>query len=202
MNVAADFRVRGSRAPTQRGFTLVEAMVSAAILVIGLVSMLAVFGLCIAATQDAQADLIARQKASEAMESIFTARNTAQITWDQIQNAASGGIFVDGPQTLRKAGPDGLVGTSDDVADPNPACPGPAECMLEPGPDGIRGTGDDVVLPLNNYTRTIVIAPLLLAGGGTNPYLKQITITVRYQTTQFKSVAKQYVLVAYISQFR
>jgi type II secretory pathway pseudopilin PulG len=193
---------RDGTARTATGFTLIETMISAAILMIGLVSLLAVFGLCIAATQDSQADLIARQEASEAMESIFTARDTAQITWAQIQNVSKGGIFLDGPQTLLTPGPDGLVGTGDDVADPNPACPGPARCMVAPGSDGIRGTADDVVIPLNNYTRAIQITAVAMNGGVTNPYLRQITIAVQYQTTQFKSVSKTYVLSAYISQFR
>ena len=73
-----------SHAPGQRGFTLIETMIAIAILTIGIVSLLAVFGTAVAATQNAQENLIARQKALETMESIYTARNTQQIFFSQI----------------------------------------------------------------------------------------------------------------------
>ena len=50
------------------------------------------------------------------MEGVFTARNTQNITFDQIQNVASSGIFVDGFQTLRQTGVDGLANTAALVA--------------------------------------------------------------------------------------
>jgi len=49
------------------------------------------------------------------MESIYTARNTQQITFAQIANVASGGNFHHGPTQLLSAGNDGLVNTGDDV---------------------------------------------------------------------------------------
>ena len=82
--------------------------------------MIAVFGTAVGSTQNAQENLIARQKALEAMESIYTARNTQQITFAQIANIASGGIFTSGATQLLSAGPDGLVNTADDVAFPPP----------------------------------------------------------------------------------
>jgi prepilin-type N-terminal cleavage/methylation domain-containing protein len=193
-----------SRQHGESGFSLMEVMIAAAILLIGLVSMLAVFGLCIAATQDAQSDMIAKQEATAAIESIFTARNTAQINFNpQINNVSQGGIFLDGPQTLLSPGADGLVGTADDTPDPNPACPGPAKCLVMPGPDGILGTADDIVLPLNNFTRTISIQPVALPGNqGNNPNLKQITVTISYQTLNLKNVNKSYVMSAFISSYR
>jgi len=53
------------------GFMMLEVVISGAILVIGLVALLAVFSLSVAATQSAQEDMIAKQVASEAMESLF-----------------------------------------------------------------------------------------------------------------------------------
>ena len=61
-------------------------MISMVILTVGLVSVLGVFGLAMASTQTSQVDMIAKQLANEAYESIVTARNTSQISWDAIQN--------------------------------------------------------------------------------------------------------------------
>ena len=60
-----------------------------AVLTVGMVSLLGVFGLAMASTQTSQQDMIAKQLANEALESVITARNTAQITWDDIQNVGS-----------------------------------------------------------------------------------------------------------------
>ena len=99
-------------------------MIAMAIMGIGIVTLLAAFGTAVAATQNAEANLIARQKALEAMESIYTARNTQQITFSQIANIASGGIFTNAATPLLAAGPDGLVNTADDVNSPVPDLPG------------------------------------------------------------------------------
>ncbi len=187
---------------SESGFTMLEVVISGAILVVGLVALLAVFSLSVAATQSAQEDMIAKQVASEAMESLFTARNTSQVTWAQIQNVADGGIFKNGPQVVQDPGLDGLVGTADDVADPDPKCPGPARCLKTPGPDGMLGTSDDVYLPLNQFTREIKIVPVPSPTGGNNPFLRQVTVTINYTTPQFRQVQKTYVMSAYISQFR
>ncbi len=186
---------------TQGGFTLIEVMISILILTVGLLSMLAVFSLAMASTQTAQDDMIAKQEAAEAIESVFTARNTSQIGWAQIQNIPNG-VFMNGFQQIRWQGPDGLDGTADDTADPNPACPGPSQCLKTPGPDGIMGTADDVYRPLNNFQRQIQITPLNDASGNQYSSLRQITVTVRYTTAQQRSAQKTYVMSAYISQYR
>jgi type II secretory pathway pseudopilin PulG len=191
--------VRRTRA--EQGFTLIEVMISAVVMTVGLVSMLAVFSLALASTQTAQEDMIAKQLASQAMESIFTARNTAQITWSQIQNVADGGIFVNGFAPVLDQGPDGLQGTADDLQS-NPACPGPSKCLISPGPDGILGTADDVYWPLNNYSRQIVISPLNDANGNQYSSLRSVTVTIRYTTNTGTKAPKTYVMSAYISQYR
>jgi len=193
---------RGSRFTTERGFTLIETMIAIVIMSIGILTVVAAFATAIASTQNAQQDLIARQKALEAMESIFTARNTQQITFAQIANIPDGGIFTSGPTLLWDAGPDGLVNTADDV--PFPAkgvCPAGPECITLPGPDGILGTADDVPMSLGNFTRQIQISPVLQADGTVNPNLKQIIVTVSYTTGGF-SVPRSYSVNALISSFR
>src|SRR6202050_5205526 len=99
----------------QRGFTLIEVMIAIVIMTIGLLSVMASFATAISATASAQEDLIARHKALDAMESIYTARNSQQVPFASINNIANGGIFLSGAQSLRCAGPDGIVGTGDDV---------------------------------------------------------------------------------------
>jgi type IV pilus modification protein PilV len=201
--INANFSVRNSVAgKTELGFTLIEVLISTVVLTIGLVSMLAVFSLALAATQTAQDDMIAKQEAVESLESIFTARNTSQISWDQIQNVADGGVFVNGYAPIQWQGADGLDGTADDTADPDPKCPGPSQCLKTPGPDGMLGTADDIYMPLNNFERQIQITPLNDSNGNRYSSLRQITVTIRYTSSQLPSIKKVYVMTAYISQFR
>lgn len=177
----------------QSGFSLLEVLISMVVLTVGMVSLLAVFGTAMAATQDAQEDMIAKQLASEAMESILTARDSSQLIWAQINNVSNGGIFVDGSMTINLPGGDGIVGTADDI----PAGP---EILLVPGPDGTVGAGAQQ-LSLANFSRTTVISPVISAGA-TTPDLRNITITITYVTPQFKAIRKNYVLTSFISQYR
>jgi prepilin-type N-terminal cleavage/methylation domain-containing protein len=187
----------------QSGFTLIEVMISAVIVLIGLLAVLASFATAVASTKFSQEDMIAKQKALEALESIFTARNTQQIVWAQVGNVASGGIFKDGYQPLLAAGTDGLLGTADDVNFPaqGPCAAGP-ECIPLPGPDGILGTADDAAMVLANYQRQILIQPVLEADGVTvDPNLKQITVNVQYKRSQSMG-PRTYTVNALISAFR
>ena len=192
-----------SHASRQRGFTLVETMIAIVVMSIGILSVLAVFGTAVATTQNAQENLIARQKALETMESIYTARNTQQINFSQIANISNGGIFTDGPTQLLSAGRDGLVNTADDVDFlASGACPAGPECITLPGPDGILGTADDSALSLANFQRQIQINTVLEADGKTiDPNLRQITVTVSYFTGG-STVPRSYTVNALISAFR
>ncbi len=192
-----------SRSSRQRGFTLVETLIAIVVMTIGILSVLAVFSTAVATTQNAQENLIARQKALETMESIYTARNTQQINFSQIANISNGGIFTDGPTQLLSAGRDGLVNTADDVNFPAlGACPAGPECITLPGPDGILGTGDDTAMSLANFQRQIQINTVLEADGVTiDPNLKQITVTVSYSTNG-SAVPRSYTVNALISAFR
>lgn len=165
------------------------------LLTVGLVSLLGVFGMAMAATQDAQQDMIAKQLSNEALESIVTARDTAQLQWSSIQNVSNGGIFQDGLQPMYSAGGDGIIGTPDD------STTGHYITMTEPGPDGLYGTSDDVVVPLNNYQRQIQIQPVLDNNGNVVGTLRAISVTVQYNTPRTHG-PKQYVLTSLISQYR
>lgn len=188
----------------QRGFTLVEVMISMALLTVGSLALLGVFGIAVAANQTSQENMIARQLASEAFESIFTARNTSQLTWSQIQNASNGGIFTDGSIALLCAGPDGIIGTSDDATCTLPSgvtCPNSGvKCLVEPGNDGIVGTSDDVILSLNNYKRQILIQNVVDTNGNQVQTLRTVTITITYTTPNLAQ--RTYVLNEYVSAYR
>jgi prepilin-type N-terminal cleavage/methylation domain-containing protein len=179
----------------QSGFTLIEVMISMVVLTVGLVSLLGVFGLAMANTQTSQQDLIAKQLANESLDSIFTARNSSQLTWAQIANVGTGsGIFLVGMQPIYKAGADGIYGTADDAV-------AGEQTLQDPGPDGIFGTADDISIPLTGYQRQVLIQPVLDSNGNPISTLSSITITVQYSATQ-SGVTKTYVLNSYISPYR
>jgi len=182
------------RGRAQSGFSLIEVMISIAIMTIGLVSLLGVFGLAMASTQTSLQNSISKQIANEAMEGVFTARESQNLTWSQIANTGSGGVFLSGFQPIDCAGVDGIIGTADDAA-----C-GPQILNL-PGPDGIYGTADDIQMPLTNYQRAIAISPALDQNGNPIQTLDTVTITVQYTNPQLKTT-QNYILTTYVSEYR
>jgi prepilin-type N-terminal cleavage/methylation domain-containing protein len=201
-------KTRAGSLKAERGFSLIEVMVAIVVMSVGLLAVIASFAAAVSATQSAEEDLIARQKALEAMESIYTARNSTQIPFASINNVASGGIFLSGANPLLCAGPDGLVGTADDVPCTTAAgtvCPdGGAECMVLPGPDGVLGTADDVTMSLGNFTRTITLTPVPYPAGApqagtTNPNMMAIAITISY--TKAGLPARSYTANGLITSF-
>jgi prepilin-type N-terminal cleavage/methylation domain-containing protein len=173
----------------QQGFTLLETMVALCVLGIGLIALAAMLAGSMAYMNSSQADFIAQQKASEAIESIFTARDTQAVTYAQIQNVSAGGIFLDGPANLVDPGPDGVVDTADD----NAAAP---DTIIKPGPDGILGTADDIQIQLSVYykmQRTIAITNIAGENG-----VRMIVVTVTYTTGTFN---RSYTLTSFISQY-
>jgi len=169
-------------------------MISMVIMMVGLVSLLGVFGLAMASTQTSQQNAISKRLANEALEGILTARETANVTWPQIANTGAGGIFLSGFQPVDLPGADGIIGTADDAA-------AGAQFLDMPGPDGIFGTADDVQLPLTNYLRQILIVPATDANGNPIPTLNVVTITIQYNNPQLK-IPQNYVLTTYVSQYR
>ncbi len=192
-----------ARKQAESGFSLLEVMISVVILTVGLVSLLGVFGLAMATTQTSQQNMIAKQLANEAYESIVTARNSSQLSWSQIQNASScgsgvnptsGGIFLSGTTPIYQRGADGIVGTCDDMV-------AGEQTLEEPGPDGNYGDSDDVMIPLTGYQRTITISSLQDGNGNTISSLRSVTITVQYTTPQ-SNQQRTYTLNSYISQYQ
>jgi hypothetical protein len=157
-----------------------------------------------ASTMTSKEDMIAKQLANEAYESILTARNTSQMTWDDIQNVGSTtcnvtgispcGIFLTGAQPMYNAGADGIFGTSDDAA-------GGEQVLEEPGSDGVYGNPDDPKIPLTAYQRSIAISQVLDANNNLIPSVRAVTITVQYSTAQTRQ-PKSYILNTFISQYQ
>ena len=192
------------RKQAERGFSLLEVVISMAVLTVGMVSLLGVFGLAMASTQTSQESMIAKQLANESYESLLTARNTSQMTWDDIQNtgstncpvtgAATCGIFLNGVQPIYNAGADGIYGTADDAASGE-------QTLQDPGTDGVYQTADDIMIPLIGYQRTIAFGTVYDAAGNAVPSVRAVTITVQYSTSQ-TSQQKTYILNSYISQYQ
>jgi type II secretory pathway pseudopilin PulG len=182
---------RTKRRRIAAGFSLLETMVALIVLFVGILGLAGLLYDSLSYMQGSQDDFIAQQKAEEAAEAIFTAKYSANATFAQISNNSGGnpgGLFLTGPQPLLQAGPDGLVGSINDVG-------APAAFIVYPGPDGKLGTADDIKAPLTNFTRTITITNL--ASEPTND-VRDVIITINYTTGKF---TRQYQLETYVSQF-
>lgn len=176
----------GMRRPSQAGFTLIEMMIATVVLSIGVLGLAATLADGLAYMDMSKYDYIAQQKASEAVESIFSARDMGEATWASICNVGSGTgcIFLTGAKQLCDPGPDGIVGTADDN------CAGLPDAILLPGPDG--KFSDAVRVPLSNFTRTITITSI-------NANLAQIQVVVTYSSGRW--TARSYTLTTNISNF-
>jgi prepilin-type N-terminal cleavage/methylation domain-containing protein len=164
------------------GFSIVEVLVSIVLLSIGALALAGVVAQSARRLSGSQDQLIASQRAAEAAESAFKARDTRVLAWDQIRNVSDGGVFLNGPQQVRDAGADGLVNTADD---------GPPVEVVRPGPDGLLGTPDDERVPLFGFTREIVIRDL-------GPSLRELEVVVTFRTA---NGSQRFVLTTYISAY-
>ena len=164
------------------GFTLIETVFALSIMAGGLLSLAAVFSYGMLHLKSGNSVMIAKEKATEAIESVFMSRDTLVITWDEVRNQSDGGIFVDAAQPIRDTGNDGMVNTGDD---------GAIETITLPGADGLVGTADDDLEPLDGFTREIEITDI-------NSNLRLIRVIVTYP---FGEGSRELVLLTYISAF-
>jgi len=179
--------------PRQLGFGLIEAMIASVILMVGLAALAGLFAQSLTFLQYTREDLIAKQKAREALEAVYSARNDGTIGFAGIQNTNNlGGIFLSGFQPLFLPGPNGIVGTAGQTAI--------LDRQILPGPDGIIGTADDQFIPLNNFQRQILIEPLFDANGNISPDIRKITVTV--QVTSLQRGTRNFTVTGYVSRFQ
>ena len=142
----AGVTVAGDLAPDarreERGFSLLEVIVAMFILTAGLLPLVALFTTSVQRMTASTPMLLAREKAREAIESVHAARDTGEASWVTIQNASLGGVFLNGPQPIRRQGNDGLVNTADDGAAELPAAEFNREIKINPLINPITGTTD------------------------------------------------------------
>jgi type II secretory pathway pseudopilin PulG len=173
----------------EAGFTLIEAIIAMMIVVFALMALAQAFVVGMRHMSTSNYDVIAREKAREAVESVHTARDTRVITWAQIRNVSNGGVFLDGAQQLRgmpgNEG-DGLINTSDDSTLP-------MQSIVIPGPDQILGSADDIRMPLSTFTRQIVITDI--AG---SPTLRRLQVIMRYRVGDQQ---RSYTITTFVSSY-
>jgi prepilin-type N-terminal cleavage/methylation domain-containing protein len=162
------------RGQDQAGFSLIEVLVAMLILTAGLLPLAGVFAVAVQRMTAATPQLLAREKAREAIESVHAARDTGAASWATIQNdEVTGGVFLTGPQAIRDPGNDGLVNTDDD---------------------------GDIQLSEGLFTREIDISPLLIDGSedSFHQQLREVRVVVRYSVS---GTWFTYVLTTYISSY-
>jgi hypothetical protein len=173
------------RIASSRGFSLAETVIALGVLTTGVLGAAGVLARGMQNLGSSPADVVSTQKAAQAIEAVFSARDTGRLTWAQIKNVSQGGVFLDGPQPLKLAGNDGLVNTADDTT---------VETVTLPGPDGILLTADDTIVTLNIYTREIAIQDVPAENGE----LRAVLVTVKYRNGP---TMRTYTLTTYISAY-
>jgi type II secretory pathway pseudopilin PulG len=97
----------------ESGFSLVETLISMGVLTVGALGMAAVFAQGLQQVGSSPNELLATQKAAEAIESVFSARDSRTLTWAQVRNTNDGGIFLGTATNMNLAGADGILNTGD-----------------------------------------------------------------------------------------
>ena len=166
----------------ESGMSLVEVLIAMLVLTVGALGMSSVFLYGMQSVVSSPNELTATQKAAEAVENVFAARDSHTITWAQLRNANDGGIFANGDHDVTLPGADGVVNTADD---------GSIKSVTFPGPDQEMGTGDDRTQTLRGWKREIRITD-----HGSN--LREVTVTITYPAG---TTTRTYTLTAYISSF-
>ena len=177
------------RFASSKGFSLAETVIALGVLTTGVLGAAAVLATGMQNLSSSPMDVVTTQKAAEALEAVFSARQSGKLTWAQINNKSNGGYFVDGPQPLYKPGDDGLVNTDDDTNAGNGI-----ETVTLPGPDGLLNTADDKIIVLGGYTREIRIRDVT----GENAQLRSIVVTIKYRNGPN---VRTYTLTTYISSY-
>ena len=171
---------------SESGISLVETMIAMLVLTVGAIGMAAMFLKGMQAAGSSPTELVATQKAAEAIESVFSARDSRTITWDKLRNADQG-IFAKNPQPMYVAGDDGILGTGDDGKEGQET--GVLETVVLPGKDQLIGTADDREETLAGFKREIKITDV-------QDDLRLITVTITYPAG---GTTRTYTLTSYIS---
>lgn len=161
----------------EKGFSLAETVIALGVLTTGVIGAAGVLVAGMQKIGSSPADVIMAQKATQAIESVFAARDSKRLTWAQVNNVSASGVFLDGPQPIYNPGADGLVNTSDDAA---------------AGIETLDMHG--LTLSLSNYKRTVKIEDV----ANENGQLRKVTVTITFQDGV---TSRNYVLITYISSY-
>jgi len=175
---------------SSKGFSLAETVIALGVLTTGILGAAGVLATGMQNLSSSPADVVTTQKAAEAIEAVFSARQSGKLTWAQIKNVqgasgTDGGVFLDNLQLLKLPGNDGLVNTADDTT---------VETVRLPGVDQQLNTPDDQVMPLSTFKRGIEIRDL----PGENGQLRSIVVTITYTNGP---TTRTYVLTTYMSAY-
>jgi Tfp pilus assembly protein PilV len=186
-----------------KGFSLAETVIALGVLTTGVLGAAAVLASGMQNLSSSPADVVTTQKAAEAIEAVFSARQSGKLAWTQIKNVngatgSDGGIFLDNAQPLNLSGADGLVNTADDTTAVSTSvcsvtCWG-LETVRLPGKDHLLNTADDQLVRLSGFTREIKIRDV----PGELGQLRSIVVTIKY--TNGPNV-RTYTLTTYISSY-
>jgi prepilin-type N-terminal cleavage/methylation domain-containing protein len=171
----------------ERGFSLAEVMVALGILCMGLLALAGVFTIELSRMTTSSWDIVAKEQATQALESVFAARDAGRLKWTDLQNTSTGGIFAVGPKSLIDPGPDAINNTGDDDASK------PLQ-VREPGPNGNLGDSDDKLVSLATYTREVKITPV----AGSADTLREVRVIIEYTVSGLK---RHFEVASYISSY-
>jgi prepilin-type N-terminal cleavage/methylation domain-containing protein len=170
------------------GFSLLEMVVAATLLTIGLMAVASALGYAMIAGNHGRAITNTKLLAVSMLEQMETLRNSGQLTFGQIANVGqvndTGATrafvgFPPGPQQVStEPGPDGIFGTADD--------------LIDAGNDNQFGTADDFTNPafaVVSVTRQIQITSL-------SATLKKVQVTINYPAS---GQMRQLVAVCYLN---
>jgi hypothetical protein len=151
----------------EAGGTLIEMVVAMAILMFGLLGMVAAIGWGLKMSQRVRYMTDTKMTITSMLEQMETLRNTRRLTFGQIANVGNvnnigaqkvfPGFPVGFQSVSSSPGPDGIFGTGDD--------------LQEFGPNGTLVTNESLAQP--GYTRAIAIRTL-------SSNLIRIQVTMRY----------------------
>jgi type II secretory pathway pseudopilin PulG len=162
----------------EKGFSYIDILIAIVVCMVGVLAMTQALALNMLRSANMERQVLAKQHANSALESIFAARDLGLDTglkdWSKVGNVGSNpvagvpqGIFLTGWRPVRdNNGSDGVVGTADDACNADTTCPN-------------TGTGPQGALILD-YERRIEISDLIDANY-TTIKKRSIVVTVRYR---------------------
>jgi hypothetical protein len=171
----------------ESGFSYLDVVIAVAILLVGVLALAGAMTASLLRVEDSEEELRAKQLATASVESVFSARDLEDLTFDRAKNVSSpgesgpAGVFLEGRRPIyTNGGADGIIGTADDSTS-------------GPGPDGVSGTADDYGVLISGFEREIAIAPIddLDEDGDGNPgndnlspiSLRRIDVTIWYKVS-------------------